>query len=87
MNENKTAVYLVAIVGIVAAVGILLLIINQGTANTNMSGQAISSKAIEIRTNEMSLSLNIESASGGCCRREAGKCVCQRNSEGSCADC
>ena len=45
MDEHKAAMYLVAIVGIVAAVGILVLLIGNGvtaSSESDLSGQAIS---------------------------------------------
>ncbi|MBI5072991.1 hypothetical protein HZA99_04180 [Candidatus Woesearchaeota archaeon] len=41
MNEDKAAMYLVAIVGVVAAVGILVLLMGAGIGSSSYSGQAI----------------------------------------------
>lgn len=47
MDENKTSMYIVAIVGIVAAVAILLLLMNANIGSSgDISGQATSAMKI-----------------------------------------
>ena len=48
MNDDKAAMYLVAIVGVVAAVGIVVLLMGAGVSvlNTDVSGQAVGGKLI-----------------------------------------
>ncbi len=59
MNEDKAAMYLVAIVGVVAAVGILVLLMNAGVgSSSDYSGEAI-------RTMSSSSSSGISSTSSG----------------------
>lgn len=45
MNEDKASMYIVAIVGVVAAVGILVLLMGAGLEmSNNFTGQAVSAK-------------------------------------------
>jgi hypothetical protein len=44
MKLNKTSGYILAIVGIVAVVGIIIMIINNVGSSSNISGQAIGTK-------------------------------------------
>lgn len=63
MNEDKAAMYLVAIVGVVAAVGIIVLLMGVGISSTsdNYTGQAIASttKSASAKTNTVPLTFKI----------------------------
>ncbi|MEK6921410.1 MAG: hypothetical protein AABX82_05985 [Nanoarchaeota archaeon] len=85
MNKNKTALYLVAIVSIVAAVGILILILNASESayisESDLSGEAVSAmktsgslSGIKPPTKVSSSTTN--AGSGKCCDyTDDGRCI------------
>ena len=89
MNDDKASMYLVAIVGVVAAVGIVVLLMG-GVGTGDYSGQAL--RAMNSGTSSASISSTLVSSSGvtlgvseGCVTR-----CCQRTNTGCesyCTEC
>ncbi|MBI5003243.1 hypothetical protein HZC31_07705 [Candidatus Woesearchaeota archaeon] len=72
MNDDKAAMFLVGIVGVVAAVGIIVLFIGAGISY-DMTGQAISANEVEKLKKKLELSdelkeelTTVNSGSTGC---------------------
>lgn len=66
INEDKAAMYLVAIVGVVATVGILVLLMNVGVGSSNdVSGEAYKVKSISGTKGSISSTNTVESEK--CC--------------------
>ncbi len=78
MNQNKTALYLLAIVGIVAAVGILTLLLNASVyvSESDLSGEAVSAlKTSGILTGTKGTS-SVTNAGTECCDYTSdGRCI------------
>lgn len=78
MNENKTAIYFVAIVGVVVAVGILTLLLNASNGNVYVSESDLSGEAYKLKSvsglKGISSTTNIAMAK--CCDyTEGGQCI------------
>jgi len=95
MNQNKTALYLVVIVGIIAFFGLFTLIINVNKQSSvvsynDLTGEAYGISKISISPEDVSTpsSSSQDSASLSCCRKKPGSTTCAcYPTEGSCADC
>lgn len=76
MNEDKAAMYLVAIVGVVAAVGIIVLLMGAGIgSSSDVSGQAI--KMTGIKKPTISTGTTAENCPCGLCTGGYGTECCK----------
>lgn len=83
-HGDKTNLYLLAIVGIVAVVGVVMLILNSGTASISLSENDLSGEAISLTsgivTEVKTGSATTNSASGDaalcCCSPATSPCKC-----------
>lgn len=90
-KNEKTNLYLLVIVGIVAVVGIVVLVLNSGIGSTSLSSSDVSGQAIQMKTGS-SFSIGntkiMKMGAGGIILRSTPCCDgCDVAGESSCDEC
>lgn len=80
MNQNKTALYLVAIVGLVAAVGILTVLLNTGNETAYVHESDLGGEAVST----LKTSGTLMGTKGVSSTTNAGTECCDYTSDGKC---